>query len=174
MTSSALQKTVLFIGLLALMASCGVSKSHRANRPRKNYRTSKTETTSQKAEKIVDYAKDYLGTRYQYGGTTKGGMDCSGLIYTAFFNAGQIKLPRTTHAMAKKGQQLAMKNVEVGDLLFFRTNKTGSKINHAGLVVNIKAGQIKFIHASTSNGVMISSMDEAYWQNAFVQARQIL
>lgn len=129
---------------------------------------------SRKALKIIDYAMGYLGTRYKYGGTTKRGMDCSGLIYISFINAGDIFLPRTSHAMAKEGKALLKAEINVGDLLFFKTNKRRNKINHVGLVVKVESGKISFIHATTHGGVMISNLSQAYWKSHFAEARRIL
>jgi len=129
---------------------------------------------SKKALEIADYAMGYLGTRYKYGGTTKRGMDCSGLIYVSFINAGNVFLPRTSHAMAKEGKAILKGEVNVGDLLFFKTNKRKNKINHVGLVVKVEPGKISFIHATTHGGVMISNLNQTYWKSRFAEARRVL
>jgi len=99
-------------------------------------------------------------------------MDCSGLIYTSF-KKEEIILPRTSRAMSTQGVKVSLKNVAVGDLLFFKTNKNKNIVSHVGLVVT--AGKrIEFIHASTSKGVTISSLDERYWNKCFAGIRRIL
>ena len=125
------------------------------------------------ADKIIEDAKQYEGTRYKYGGTSKKGMDCSGLVVTSF-NSENIKLPRTTNELALTGDWIDLKEVKKGDLLFFATRKNSRKINHVGIVTEARIGYIEFIHASTSAGVIISSLSERYWYFAFVQARRIL
>ena len=70
------------------------------------------------ASKIIRHAKYFEGTRYKYGGTTKKGMDCSGLVVTAF-KKENIILPRTTTDLSKRGDWIDIKKVKKGDLLFF-------------------------------------------------------
>lgn len=120
---------------------------------------------------ILNTALGYLGTRYKYGGTTKNGMDCSGLIYTAYLSQN-ISLQRTSYMMAEQGSTISMNNIAPGDLVFFITN-SGSRINHVGLVVEATGSEVKFIHATTSAGVIISSLDESYWSRAFKFARRM-
>lgn len=129
--------------------------------------------TDLKAHKIVEFAREYEGTRYKYGGTDKRGMDCSGLVYISFLEEG-IPLPRTSRDMSLLGQRLYLEEVSVGDLLFFETNKNRKVINHVGLVVEVNNNGIYFIHSSTSRGVIITSLSEAYWNNNFVMARRVI
>lgn len=123
--------------------------------------------------RITQYAREYLGTGYKYGGTTTEGMDCSGLIMTAF-SSEDIALPRSSRDMASIGQKLDLQEVLIGDLLFFQTNRNRKVINHVGLVIDIAEQGIYFIHSTTSRGVIISSLTEKYWQDHFVMARRIL
>ena len=123
--------------------------------------------------KIIENAYAYNGVRYKFGGTDRKGMDCSGLIYVSF-KKENILLPRISRDMAKKGLPISLKKVVEGDLLFFKTSKKRSGINHVGLVTKSKRGEIEFIHATTSNGVITSSLSETYWNAAFVEARRIL
>ncbi|MCZ4318484.1 C40 family peptidase [Aequorivita viscosa] len=123
-------------------------------------------------KEIIAYAKTFQGTRYKYGGTTEAGMDCSGLVCTAF-EKENISLPRISRDMATKGILISFKDIEEGDLVFFKTSRRNT-INHVGLVVESKRGEVKFIHATTSAGVIISSLDEAYWKKAFVEVRRVI
>jgi len=123
-------------------------------------------------ENIIDFAKTFQGTRYKFGGTTKAGMDCSGLVYTAF-QKEDIILPRISRDMATKGILISFKDIAKGDLVFFKTSRKNT-INHVGLVVEAKRGEVKFIHSTTRAGVIISSLDEAYWKKAFVEVRRII
>ena len=129
--------------------------------------------TYSKINSIVDYAIQFDGVSYRYGGTTKKGMDCSGLITTAF-KSEDILLPRTTGDLASTGNSIDLKEVQKGDLLFFATRKNSRKVNHVGLVINARPGYVEFIHATTSAGVIISSLADQFWYFAFVQARRIL
>ena len=115
----------------------------------------------------------FEGTRYRFGGTSKAGMDCSGLVYVSFKEA-DLELPRVSRDMAKQGRSVPLTKAQPGDLLFFSTSKKGRGINHVGLIVEREGGDIQFIHSTTSRGVIISSLDEKYWKNAFVQARKMI
>lgn len=122
---------------------------------------------------IIDYAKQFEGIKYKWGGTSKSGMDCSGLVFESF-KAYDIYLPRISRDMAKRGKKITLKQTHKGDLLFFKTGNRRNDINHVGLVVEIKNNAIYFIHATTSAGVIISSLNESYWKNAFKEVRRIL
>ena len=125
------------------------------------------------ANSIVDYAKQFNGVKYKFGGNSKKGMDCSGLITTAF-KSKDIMLPRSSKNMANVGNFIEINEVQIGDLLFFATQKNSDSINHVGLVTEVRPGFVEFIHATTSSGVIISNLAERYWHFAFVQARRIL
>ncbi len=133
---------------------------------------SKEDSPKEKRKEIIDFAKTFQGTKYKFGGTSEAGMDCSGLVCTAF-EKENISLPRISRDMATKGVLVSYKDIEEGDLVFFKTNRK-NVISHVGLVVEAKRGQVKFIHSTTSAGVIISSLDEAYWKNAFVEVRRVI
>ncbi len=132
-------------------------------------------TTSLKSKKdnIIDYAKQFEGVKYKWGGTNESGMDCSGLVYQSF-RAHDILLPRISRDMAKQGEKIALKDVTRGDLLFFKTGNRRNSINHVGLIVSIENNNIAFIHATSSNGVITSWLNDDYWLKAFTEARRIL
>ncbi|MFD2543410.1 C40 family peptidase [Lacinutrix gracilariae] len=172
-----IKKFALILILLISFSACKSSKSKRV--VTKKTRTTKTATnktttkTNANIKKVVDYAKTFEGVKYKYGGTTKKGMDCSGLIYTSFKKEA-ISLPRTTHDLSTTGNWIDLKEVKVGDLLFFATKKNSRKVNHVGIVTTARTGYVEFIHASTSRGVMISNLAERYWYLAYVQARRVM
>jgi cell wall-associated NlpC family hydrolase len=162
------------IVLLLLASSCKSKKSYSSKKKQTHTVTvNTTAKPSEDAKRIVKYAKTFDGTRYKYGGTTKRGMDCSGLIYTSF-KKHNISLPRTTATLQSTGTWIDLKAVNVGDLLFFATKKNSRRVNHVGIVTTVRTGNVEFIHASTSKGVMVSSLAERYWYFAFVQARRVL
>ena len=170
---------ILAVGI----TSCGSSRKRvittkeeykKAEEVVSNYeRRPKAKPKDKIALSVVRTAKKFEGTRYKYGGTDKKGMDCSGLIYVSFQEEG-IPLPRTSRDMSLQGKRLYLKEVNVGDLLFFETNKNRKVINHVGLVVEVNEEGIYFIHSSTSRGVIISSLSESYWYNNFVMARRVI
>ena len=142
--------------------------------PKEKLSRSEKRKTNQLAEQLIDAAADNLGVKYKYAGTTKAGYDCSGLIYT-IFNAENITLPRNSLQQSKIGVILNPKRdqVQKGDLIFFKTNKN-REINHVGIVIEASDKEIKFIHSSTSKGVIISSTKEPYYQKTFVQINRVL
>lgn len=113
---------------------------------------------------------EFRGVRYRGGGTSKAGMDCSGMVY-ATFKLFDITLPRSSHEMVKATKEVKLTEVKKGDLLFFKNNRHKSSINHVGLVTEVtEEGEVLFIHSSTSSGVIISSMNEPYNSRTFFQA----
>jgi len=147
------------------------------NNYQKTYNKSKKQSSKKPptiADKVVWTAVTYKGTPYKYAGITKRGMDCSGLIYTSF-KEREIELPRSSSMLYTKGYKIPMNKVRRGDLLFFKTtNKTKSKINHVALVTSVDNNDVKFIHATSSRGVIVSSISEKYWKNAFIDAKRII
>ncbi len=118
---------------------------------------------------LISFGKDYIGTPYKFGaaaGSTSA-FDCSSYVQYVFEQAG-ISLPRTSSAQASVGDKVDKAYLSVGDLLFFKTGKGG--ISH----VAIYAGDGKMLHASTSQGVTLSSMNSSYWTKAYVTARRVL
>ncbi|WP_179343726.1 C40 family peptidase [Winogradskyella ursingii] len=171
-----LSKRILPSILLILMVTSCKSKKTYSSSKRQSAPTinvSAPPKASKIAKNIVDEAKKFEGTRYKYGGTTKRGMDCSGLIYTSF-GENNISMPRTTKDLATHGDWVDLKEVNVGDLVFFATKKNSRRVNHVGIVTDVRTGNVEFIHASSSRGVMLSTLAEKYWYFAFVQARRVL
>lgn len=169
----------LILLLLFCLTSCKSSK--RAISKKSTYSVSTTNdnkivpllTTDSVINSVINYAKQFDGVKYKYGGTSNKGMDCSGLVTTAF-KSEQILLPRTTEDLSVAGNWVDLKEVEKGDLLFFATKKNKRKINHVGLVIEARPGYVQFIHATTSAGVIVSNLAERFWYLSFVQARRIL
>lgn len=174
-----MKKIALILLCVFCFNSCKTSKSTVSKSSRKKTETIKNVTNSLSnestliANNIIDYAKKFDGVKYKYGGATKKGMDCSGLVTTSFKNE-DIILPRSTSELALTGEWIDIKQVQKGDLLFFATSKNNRKVNHVALVTDAKADYVEFIHATTSAGVIISNLAERYWYFAFVQARRIL
>ena len=124
------------------------------------------------ADAVVSTALTFTGVRYKYGGTTRRGMDCSGLLYVSFAE-NDFPFPRVSREMAEEGRKVRVQQVRKGDLLFFRTTRRGGKINHVGLVVAVEGDDVRFIHSTTSRGVIVSSLREGFWNHAFVKATRV-
>jgi peptidoglycan DL-endopeptidase LytE len=121
---------------------------------------------------LVSTASENLGTNYRSGGKEKGGFDCSGLmIYT--FGKYDVKLPRTSSEQSQFGTSITTAESQKGDLIFFSTNGSGS-INHVGMITEVLGEEIKFIHSSSSNGVIISSNQESYYAKNFRKINRVL
>jgi cell wall-associated NlpC family hydrolase len=133
-------------------------------------RSKSTMSASGQAIQVIKTARSYLGTKYEYGGTSKSGMDCSGLLCTSF-EAVNIKLPRPSHEQATYGPEVDLDEIAPGDLVFFSERKGSHKVSHVGMVTAVRGGQdVTFIHSSTSRGVVEDNLYTEYYQKIFVKA----
>jgi lipoprotein Spr len=116
-------------------------------------------------DEIIKTAQKYLGVPHCMGGTTTKCMDCSGLLFTVFASHG-ISLPHNSEEQARYGIIIAgMNELKKGDLLFFiRSYKTNRFITHSGIYI----GNNNFIHASSSKGVIITSINDRWWKERFI------
>lgn len=119
------------------------------------------------ASSVVSEAQKYKGVPYAYGGTSSSGFDCSGFTQKAFSDAGS-SIPRTTGGQYNSGTPVDKGSLQAGDLVFFNTS--GGGVSHAGIYI----GSSNFIHSSSSQGVMISSInDPHYWGSRYIGARRV-
>lgn len=121
---------------------------------------------------LIDSAYSYIGTPYKWAGTSRSGMDCSGFVSTAF-SAINVPLSRSSTEMSTQGRDIPLSQAEVGDLLFFKTTRKRNRISHVGIVVGV-GDEVKFIHASVSQGITVSSLSENYWQKAYAKTSRVL
>ncbi|MEC0372177.1 C40 family peptidase [Paenibacillus chibensis] len=117
-----------------------------------------------KMDKVID---DVIGTKYVTGGTTANGFDCSGFTMYVYKHLG-ISLPHQSGSQFSMGSSVSRSDLRAGDLVFFNTS--GSGVSHVGIYV----GDGKFAHASTSRGVVVSSLSESYYVNRYVGAKRIM
>lgn len=117
---------------------------------------------------LLAEASKWLGTGYRYGGDTRSGVDCSGLVLNLYRSALAIKLPRSSSQQREYCTRISKKDLMEGDLVFFTTGSS-SKINHVGMYV----GNGRMIHSSTSRGVIVSALDEAYYTRTFHSAGRV-
>lgn len=125
-----------------------------------------------KVDGLLNTARTYIGTPYVTGGTTKSGMDCSGFTMVAFSSINVV-LPRVSRDQASVGTAVAKNQIQPGDLMYFSTTTPGV-VNHVGIASQVKPnGEVLFIHASSSRGVMEATMSLDYWQKAYMGARRV-
>jgi len=128
-------------------------------------------TNNVSADELIKAARQYLGVPHCMGGTTSKCMDCSGLLF-AVFRKFSISLPHNSEEQARYGTIITRKeDLKKGDLVFFiRTYRTNNFITHAGICT----GNSEFIHASTSNGVTITSLYDPWWNGKFIFGTKVL
>lgn len=122
---------------------------------------------------VVATAKSYKGTPYVYGGNTKRGIDCSGLIHNSYKAAG-ISLPRTAKAQSKVGASKGWGGLREGDIVFFKFKQKRDKWWHSGMITSVDGDNIKFIHASSSRGVVESNLMSDYYKKNVKRFRRII
>ena len=110
--------------------------------------------------------EDWKGVPYRYGGLSPHGVDCSGFVYLTFLSRLGMEVPRTTTELLQSGEKVKRDEIQVGDLVFFRT---GPGNRHVGIYM----GNGDFLHASSSQGVMTSSLSNPYWRQRYWQARRL-
>lgn len=171
---------IIFISIVTItFSSCGSSKGN-ANL----YDPKEVAMLSRQLEIALDnkdkdddrniplYAEvsTWLGTPYRYGGTTKRGVDCSGFTMQVYRKVYKTNLPRSTSGLAKaKYKKVSKSKLTTGDLILFATGKSKKQVSHVGIYM--KDG--KFIHASTSKGVMVNHIDENYYKKTWVRAIRV-
>lgn len=144
----------------------------RQERPTTTPRTERTTTTNNdiyvqsmqflknNASDITDYCVTWVGTPHKMGGMNRDGVDCSGFVCNVYQDVYNVKLPRNSGKMQQECKiYKSITQLKEGDLLFFGKDN----VNHVGIFIK----KDKFVHASTSKGVIVSSVEEKYWKENF-------
>ncbi|HLR91129.1 MAG TPA: NlpC/P60 family protein [Balneolaceae bacterium] len=157
--------------IMASLAGCGI---HRGAQPaerevpipgRTEYR--EDNRLSSVNETLYSAFDVWRGTPYQFGGNSRNGIDCSAFtqrILDEYFNTA---ISRSTRGQLQEGVSVRRNQIQPGDLIFFRTQRG---VLHVGIAM----GGDEFLHASVSNGVMISSLSEHYWAGNYLGTRRVL
>jgi cell wall-associated NlpC family hydrolase len=148
-----------------ITASSSTARSADAHAAMENARSSST--LDRDRRKVLTEAEQWLGTPYRYGGSTPAGVDCSGFVCNVYRKIDR-KLPRSSSQQAETGESISISDSRPGDLIFFNTS--GSGVSHVGILINAE----QFIHASTSIGVTVSSLNEPYYRDHFMFVRRVL
>jgi len=132
----------------------------------------------QDQQTAVNYAVDplkmgeiidrYLGKPYAGKGVGEKGYDCSEFVGAVYLEYSSIHLPRKSEDMFKAGRIVEAGDLYFGDLVFFDTG--GQGVSHVGIYI----GFDEFVHASTTNGIIISSLNDKYYRKRYVSARRVL
>ena len=185
---------ILIFLLLTASLLCSCKSSAQKKSSKRSHRYSKSKKTESKnnfkktddgnsakrlsgkaaVDKVIKTARSYIGTPYQYGGSSKSGTDCSGLACKAYQSVG-INLPRVAGDQAATGKKISIDDLMPGDLVFFGAKKGSKKITHVGIVSKVKGdNEIYFIHASTSKGVVESNLFSDYYHKIYIRASRPL
>lgn len=127
---------------------------------RKNYKVP--------SNRLSQIANKYLGIPYRYGGMSRKGIDCSGLVCLIYREVNRAKLPHSTRKLRTLGKKVSKQHARSGDLVFFRRGSFG-RVNHVGIFL----GGETFIHASTKRGVIYSKLSATYYKRHFVEIRRV-
>lgn len=151
---------VAFCGLIISLSSCHTSA------PRLDYKALAKSSVCLGIDidltdnhNLYINAAEWLGTPYRAGGESKRGTDCSGLVSQLYKKVYHTRLPRSTDEQLEESSKISRRNLREGDLVFFTSRSSRKKVAHVGIY--LKDG--KFIHASTSQGVIVSNLKEKYY-----------
>lgn len=153
--------------ILTLFAGCSSSNRSTPGRNAGYNRPADVRVTGNR-KTIINESKKWLGTPYCYGGIDGECFDCSGFVSRVFLSVG-FKLPRSARDMYDAGSAVSMSNIQPADLVFFK-NTAGPGISHVGIFL----GGRQFIHASSSRGVITTSLDDEYYVRHFAGVRKML
>ncbi len=115
-------------------------------------------------DRLIGFLDDWYGTRYRLGGIDKSGIDCSALVQSFFASMYGLTISRTCREQYGDTRRIKKAQLQEGDLVFFKTR--GRSISHVGIYLRNN----KFIHASTSSGVMISDLSDEYFTKRYAGA----
>ncbi len=168
MTSRIFIEISILLAILSVLGGCSSAPRFRDVPEEKSPPPAETTRQTGRAD-IVEMAKSYIGTPYKSGGTTRQGLDCSGLTL-AIYRKFNIQLPRTSFNQSKFGQQIPRSALQPADLVFFKTTRRAI-VSHVGIYI----GQGRFIHTSTRNRrVQIDKLGNKYFASRFVTARRVV
>ena len=153
----------LLVVLGSLTIGCGSSRSVSVDGASEQ----PERTTAEIKSELRSAADEWEGVSQEWGGTTKQGVDCSGLVQSVYASRFNLSLPRTTEQQVRTGTRVSRSALRPGDLVFFRHSR---KKYHVGIYLS----DGEFLHTSTSQGVTVSPLDQSYWNERWWQGRRLL
>jgi cell wall-associated NlpC family hydrolase len=160
--TSAWQTRFCFLLLISLLSACG--SSPKVAPPVESVSIAPAIQTDPLLTKLYQHHEKWHGTPYRIGGNSRAGIDCSGFVQVTYRDVLGINLPRTTTQQFRSGPHVSRADLQTGDLVFFRHGR------HVGIYLE----DHKFLHASTSRGVMISDIRNSYWTRHYWRAISVL
>lgn len=159
-------KKLIYILITVVLFACGgskktVSKSSNKRIIDKYAAILKTPKSNISNIKLYTFIDSWYGTKYKYGGMSKSGVDCSGFCNVLYSQVYKKQIRRTTSELSKDINKKSKGNLKEGDLVFFTISK--KKNSHVGVYL----ANNKFVHASSSKGVIISSLDNPYYKKTY-------
>jgi len=160
---------LIFVTMIVNMLSCTAKKMPISSDPEVTQQARKyaDADTDDREKRILDEYRQWQGTLHKLGGNDSKGIDCSGFVKEIYQDVFNINLPRTTMEQVKWGKAVTLKELQPGDLVFF---KPPTYARHVGIFLS----QSEFVHASKKKGVTVSKIDANYWGKYFWTARRIL
>lgn len=161
---------VACIGLMVNLSSC------RTSAPRLDYKALARASVRlgmdigvEDNHKLYLESAQWIGVPYRIGNDSRRGTDCSGLTGQIYKKVYHTRLERSTEGQKKTSTKVSRRNLREGDLVFFSSRKSGRKVAHVGIYLK----NDKFIHASTSQGVIVSSLNEPYYRTHWISGGRI-
>ena len=151
-------RTLFLVFLLIVLSGCST-------------RSANSSSPSQQAnhsdlDKLYPYHNRWHQTPYKLGGYGSQGIDCSAFVQRTYYDLFKMKIPRTTKSLANYGKKVSRTTIKTSDLVFF---KTGYNTRHVGIYLH----NGDFMHASSSKGVIISSINDPYWKKRYWMTRRV-
>lgn len=158
---------LLLVALLLNLGGCASTPAPEAvttAEPEQSLAPTQRETLLQQ---LYTQHREWRNTPYQIGGQSREGIDCSGFVQLTYRSRLGLELPRTTGRLALSGTPVPAQRLAAGDLVFFLID---GDTRHVGIYLDKR----RFLHASKSRGVIISHLDNPYWQAVYWRARRVL
>jgi hypothetical protein len=177
MKSSRIYLILIFFSAMTVISSCKTTHQVIVSHPDTGVKNSNYTFYSQKLGinfngsedlALLSCISEWMGVLYKYGGNSKEGTDCSGLVLAVFNEVYNIKMFRSSADQLKNVKQISQNELKAGDLVFFKISN--NNISHVGIYL----GEHKFIHASTKRGVVINSLDEEYYKKYYYTAGRVI